>query len=157
MRGRAIHRDESGSALLLVTLILLMLGLFGFAALNAVTRDQQVAGYLGRKKLAFYAAEAGVAKALETLTTNHTPTVPVTSLGDALVFPSGLPTFRPDTTAADPIQSLGTGAYPGMSLNIGQGGTATYQLSYWRIKVEGRAPGGSVARVETVSGALTAN
>ena len=52
---------------------------------------------------------------------------------------------------------LGNGAFPGMSLNLGQGGTPTYMLSYWRIRVEGRAPGGSVARIETVSGALLAN
>jgi hypothetical protein len=42
-------------------------------------------------------------------------------------------------------------------MNLGQGGTPTYMLSYWRIRVEGRAPGGSVARIETVSGALLAN
>ena len=155
MRRATGHRDERGSMLLLVTLLLLLLGLFGFAALATVTRDQQVAGYQGRKKLAFYAAEAGVSRAMETLTTNHEPTIPVATLGDSLIFPAGLPSYRPDTTAADPIKSLGTGAYPGMSLNIGQGGTATYQIAYWRIKVEGRGPGGSVARVETVSGALT--
>lgn len=157
MRGYRCHDAQRGSALLVSTLLLLLLGLFGLGALGTVTKDQQVAGFQKRKKLAFYAAEAGVAKGLETLTTSFAPSVPTTNLGDASIFPHGQPSYRPDSTATDPIEALGTGAFPGMSMNLGQGGTPTYLLSYWRIRVEGRAPGGSVARIETVSGALVAN
>ena len=157
MRRYRCYDGERGSALLVSTLLLLMLGLFGLAALGTVTKDQQVAGFQKRKKLAFYAAEAGVAKALETLTTAFSPSVPTTNVGDGSLFPHGQPSYRQDTTAADPIEPLGNGAFPGMSLNLGQGGTPTYMLSYWRIRVEGRAPGGSVARIETVTGALLAN
>ena len=157
MRRYRCHDGERGSALLVSTLLLLLLGLFGLAALGTVTKDQQVAGFQKRKKLAFYAAEAGVAKALETLTTAFTPGVPTTHVGDSSIFPHGQPSYQLDSTAADPIEPLGNGAFPGMSLNLGQGGTPTYMLSYWRIRVEGRAPGGSVARIETVSGALLAN
>jgi hypothetical protein len=157
MMDVALQRSERGSTLLITTLLLLMIGLFGFAALSTVTRDQQVAGFQKRKKLAFYAAEAGIAKALETLTTTQTPDVPVTNLGDTTIFPHGRPSYRPDPTATDPIEPLGTGAFPGMSLNIGQGGTPTYQLSFWRIRVQGRGTGGSAARVEAVGGALLAN
>jgi hypothetical protein len=157
MRGYRRHDGERGSALLVSTLILLLLGLFGLAALGTVTKDQQVAGFQKRKKLAFYAAEAGVAKALETLTTAFAPSVPTTQVGDSSIFPHGRPSYQLDSSAADPIEPLGNGAFPGMSLNLGQGGTPTYMLSYWRIRVEGRAPGGSVARIETVSGSLLAN
>jgi len=157
MRGYRRYEGERGSALLVSTLILLLLGLFGLAALDTVTKDQQVAGFQKRKKLAFYAAEAGVAKALETLTTAFAPSVPTTQVGDSSIFPHGRPSYQLDSSAADPIEPLGNGAFPGMSLNLGQGGTPTYMLSYWRIRVEGRAPGGSVARIETVSGALLAN
>jgi len=157
MRGYRRHDGERGSALLVSTLILLLLGLFGLAALDTVTKDQQVAGFQKRKKLAFYAAEAGVAKALETLTTAFAPSVPTTQVGDSSIFPHGRPSYQLDSSAADPIEPLGNGAFPGMSLNLGQGGTPTYMLSYWRIRVEGRAPGGSVARIETVSGSLLAN
>lgn len=157
MRRYRYHDGERGSALLITTLLLLLLGLFGLAALGTVSTDQQVAGFQKRKKLAFYAAEAGVAKALETLTTSFTPSVPTTNVGDGSLFPYGQPSYRQDPTATDPIESLGTGAFPGMSINLGQGGAPTYMLSYWRIRVEGRAPGGSVARIETVSGALQAN
>ena len=157
MRRYRCYDEERGSALLVSTLLLLLIGLFGLAALGNVTKDQQVAGFQKRKKLAFYAAEAGVAKALETLTTTLTPAVPTTNVGDSSIFPHGQPSYQPDSTTADPIENIGHGAFPGMSLNIGQGGTPTYMLSYWRIRVEGRAPGGSVARIDTVSGALIAN
>jgi len=151
------RRRESGSALLITSLLLLILGLFGFAALSTVTKDQQIAGFGKRKRLAFYAAEAGIAKGMETLTTQLAPSVPQTSLGNASLFPHGQPSFRPDPSVTDPIEPLGTGAYPGMSLNLGQNGAPTYQLSYWRIRVQGEAPGGSAARIETVSGSLVAN
>jgi len=157
MRPYSRHDAERGSALLLSTLLLLLIGLFGLAALGTVTKDQQVAGFQKRKKLAFYAAEAGVAKALETLTTAFEPSVPTTNVGDGSLFPHGQPSYREDSSVAEAVESLGNGAFPGMSINLGQGGSPTYMLSYWRIRVEGRAPGGSVARIETVSGALIAN
>lgn len=159
MRGHGISptRREAGSALLISVLVLVLLGLVGLAALDTVQRDQQVAGFENRSTVAFFAAEAGIAKGLETLTTTQTPSVPVTSLGDGGIFPYGQPSYRPDPTLADPIDTLGTGVFPGMAINIGQGGTPTYQLRYWRIRVEGRGPGGSVARAESVAGALLAN
>jgi len=157
LRRYRCHDGERGSALLISTLLLLLIGLFGMAALGTVTRDQQVAGFQKRKKMAFYAAEAGVAKAMETLTTEFEPSVPTTNVGDGSLFPHGRPSYQLDSTAADPIESLGSGAFPGMSQNLGQGGTPTYMLSYWRIRIEGLAPGGSVARIDTVSGALLAN
>jgi hypothetical protein len=151
-RGR-----QGGSALLVTVMLILMIGLVGLAALNTTTRDEQVAGYQNRKRIALYAAEAGVSEALETLTTAAAPTVSTQTLGDSALFPHGQPSYRPDPAVADPIQDLGTAPFPGMSLNIGQGGTPTYQMNYWRFHVEGLAPGGSQARLEAASGALLAN
>lgn len=150
-------RREAGSALLVTVMLLVMLGLVGLAALNTTTRDQQVAGFQNRKRIALYAAEAGVSEALETLTTTATPAVSATTIGDSTLYPHGQPSYRPDPAAADPVEDLGSAPFPGMSLNIGQGGLPTYQMNYWRVHVEGRAPGGSQARVEAVSGALIAN
>ncbi len=147
-------RRERGFALLLTVLLLMLLAMLGFAALDAVSKDQQVAGFQNRRTIAFHAAEAGMAKALETLTTTLTPAVPATTLGDSSIFPYGQPSFRPDPTAATPIAEVGLAAYPGMSLNIGQGGSPTYQIRYWRIRVQGDGPGGSVARIDAVAGAL---
>jgi hypothetical protein len=151
------EQREGGSALLVTVMLLVMIGLVGLAALNTTTRDQQVAGFQNRKRVALYAAEAGVSEALEQLTTTHTPTLSTASLGDSTIFPHGQPSYRPDPAVADPIEDVGSAPFPGMSLNIGQGGLPTYQLNYWRIHVEGQAPGGSQARLEAVSGALLAN
>ena len=150
-------KREDGSALLVTVMLLVMLGLVGLAALNTTTRDQQVAGFQNRKRIALYAAEAGVSEALETLTTTATPAVTATTIGDSTLYPHGQPSYRPDPSVADPVEDLGSAPFPGMSLNIGQGGLPTYQLNYWRVHVEGRAPGGSQARVEAVAGALVAN
>jgi hypothetical protein len=138
-------------------MLLLMIGLVGLAALETTTRDQQVAGFQNRKRIALYAAEAGISEALETLTTTGAPTVSTQTLGDSSIFPHGQPSYRPDPAVADPVQELGTAPFPGMSLNNGQGGTPTYQMNYWRVHVEGQAPGGSQARLEAASGALLAN
>jgi hypothetical protein len=135
----------------------MMLGLIGLAALNTTTRDQQVAGFQNRKRIALSAADAGVAEALENLTTTGSVGIAATTIGDSTLYPHGQPSYRPDPSVADPVENLGTAPYPGMSLNIGQGGTPTYQLNYWRMHIEGRAPGGSQARIEAVSGVLVAN
>jgi hypothetical protein len=154
-RGRAVH--QGGFALLLVILLLLMLASIGLAALNTVQRDQETAGFTNRKRQALYAAEAGVSRALQTLRATGTPTVPNTSLGDGTIFPYGQPSFRPDPTVADPIKSVGIGGAPGMNLVLDQNGTATYQVQYWKIQVQGDAPGNTVSRLEVVSGALIAS
>jgi hypothetical protein len=152
-----MERREGGSALLVTVMLLLLIGLVGLAALNTTTRDQQVAGFQNRKRVALYAAEAGVAEALETLTTTQTPAVSTATIGDSSLFPYGQPSYRPDPSVTDPIDDLGNAPFPGMGLNLGQGGLPTYQLNYWRVRVEGQAPGGSQARLEAVSGALLAN
>ncbi len=151
------RRMQAGSALLVTVMLLLMLGLVGLAALNTTTRDQQVAGFQNRKRIALYAADAGISDALQKLTTTQTPTLVQTSIGDTTLYPHGRPLYQLDTSVADPIEDLGTAPFPGMGLNIGQGGVPTYQMDYWRVRVEGLAAGGSRARVEAVSGALVAN
>jgi Tfp pilus assembly protein PilX len=155
--SRRENRLEQGSALLIAVLMLVLMGLIGIAALDAVTRDGQVAGYLNRKKVAFFAAEAGVAEALETLNNNLTPTVGQTTLSDTALYPYGRPSYRLDPTVTDPIDNIGFGAASGMNLSIGQGGAPGFQVSYWRVNVQGDAPGGTVARIEIESGALFAN
>ena len=150
-------RRAGGSALLVTVMLLVMIGLVGLAALNTTTRDQQVAGFQNRKRIALYAAEAGISEAMEELVTNSVATISTTTIGDSSLFPHGQPSYAPDPSVANPVEDLGDAPYPGMGLNLGQGGLPTYQLNYWRIRSEGRAPGGSQARLEAVSGALKAN
>ena len=151
------RRLQQGSALLIAVLMLVLMGLIGIGALDAVTRDRQVAGYLNRKKVAFYAAEAGVAEALETLNNNLQPSVSNTTLADTTLYPHGRPSYRLDPTVTDPVENIGVGGASGMNLAIGQGGAPAFQVSYWRVNVQGDAPGGSVSRLEIESGALYAN
>jgi hypothetical protein len=136
---------------------MLLMGLIGLAALTTVMRDSQAAGAQFRKKTALYAADAGIAKVLETLRTTGTPTVTTTSLGDGTIHPHGQPTFSLDTIAADPVENLGIGGFPGMNLQLGQNGTPAYQMEMFRARVQGTSPGGGLSRIETVSGVLTAN
>ena len=150
-------KRQGGSALLVTVMLLLMIGLVGLAALNTTTRDQQVAGFQNRKRIALYAAEAGISEAMERLVTTAVATVSPTTIGDSGIFPHGQPSYLPDPSVANPVEDLGDAPFPGMGLNLGQGGLPAYQLNYWRVRVEGRASGGSQARLEAVSGALRAN
>lgn len=157
MTHTSIDKRQQGSTLLMATVILILLALMGFMGLQTVSQDQQVAHLQKRKKLSLYAAEAGIATALRILVTNAGTTLGALTLSDAAAHPSGQPRFIPDPTVTDAIESLGTGPYPGMGLNIGQGGTSTYQLNYWRIRVQGEGPRGSITRLEAVTGSLQAN
>jgi hypothetical protein len=157
MKSIETRHDQDGSILLIAVVLLLLLGLIGFAALDTVTRDQQVAGFQNRKKLAFFAAEAGIAEAFANFTTTGLPSVSSSSLGDTTIYPYGQPGYQPDPSVTEPLKPVGTGAVPNTSGNIGQGGVPTYQISYWKIRVQGNASGGSMARVEAVAGALIAN
>jgi hypothetical protein len=156
--SHAASSREAGIALLASVLLLLMLASIGLASLNVVERDQQVAGYLNRKAMALHAADAAIAKALGNMSANGTPSVPATAMGDATLYPYGQPSYRTDTTAAEPIKKAGTGGLPGMGLTGGAGGAqAQFSVQYWKIRVQGEAPGGSIARVEVLTGALIAN
>ena len=157
-RSLSSRPSESGVALLAAVLLLLMLASIGLASLNVVQGDEQVAGYLNRKAVALHAADAAVARALDTMAVNGTPTVPATAMGDATLYPNGQPSYRTDTTTGTPIQKAGTGSLTGYGLTGGQGGSgAQFGVQYWKIRVEGDAPGGSVARVEVLTGAMIAN
>ena len=155
--SRLARPREAGIALLASVLLLLMLASIGLASLNVVERDQQVAGYLNRKAIALHAADAGIARALSEMAATGTPSVPATSIGDAALYPYGQPSYRTDATAATPIEKSGKGSLGGHTLNIGAGGGAQFEVQYWKIRVQGEAPGGSIARVEVLTGALIAN
>jgi Tfp pilus assembly protein PilX len=158
LRSSAARPREAGIALLASVLLLLMLASIGLAALNIVERDQQVAGYLNRKAIALHAADAAVARALGTLAATGTPSVPNTTMGSSSLYPGGQPSYRTDTTAADPIKKAGKGSLPGYQIGgAGGGAEAPYSVQYWKIRVQGEAPGGSIARVEVLTGALVAN
>jgi len=137
--------------------MLLMMGLIGFAALGTVMRDLQVTGAHFRKKVAFFAAEAGVAEALQTMRTEGEPSVSSVTLSDSTTYPYGQPTYSLDPSVATPIQDLGVGGFPGMNLQIGQDGSPMFRLHMYGINIRGTSAGGGLSRIKIVSGVLDAS
>jgi hypothetical protein len=124
-----------------------------------VTRDQQVAGFQNRSRLAFYAAEAGVADAKNRLrdvwSTDDVVAFPAqaaaVSLGDAAMFPHGQPSYYADPAAPAGIEYMDDAA-PSVGGGHDQrlGGSMRVN-TLWRIRVEGSAPGGTTSRIEVVA------
>ncbi len=150
-------RRQQGSALLIVMLVMVMMGIVGFAALEAVTRDQRVAGFMKRKKASFYAAEAGVSAALHALRTTEEPTFTASTVGDSTTFPEGLPTYTLDTDSGAATANLGRGPIPGMNLQILENNEPKFVMRFWDVKVKGQATGGTLSRIEFAAGTLEAN
>ena len=61
------QRRQSGAALLVTMMVMLALALMGVTTLNSVRGDQQIAGFQARSRVAFHAAEAGLAAATAAL------------------------------------------------------------------------------------------
>jgi len=154
---RHSRRRQQGSTLLIVMLVMAMMGIIGFAGLEAVTRDQRVAGFMKRKKVAFFAAEAGVSAALHALRTTEKPDFAPSTVGDASWFTMGLPAYSLDTSGGPASKNLGVGALPGMNMQIGQNGVPKFTIRFWEVNVKGEAFGGTISRIQFASGALEAN
>ncbi len=152
-------RRDGGSALLVTVLLLVLLSVLGLAALDTVQRDQQVAGFQNRSRVAFYAAEAGVADAKNRLRDVWTDTATVdfpdepnaVLLGDPALFPLGRPSYYADPDAPQGVEFLDAGAP-----SLGGGGDQRLDGSrrintLWRIRVAGQTPDGARARLEVVA------
>ena len=153
----ARSRREGGAALIVAMFLLVIMSFVGIYALDTVALDQQVAGFQNRKRIAFYAAEAAVAEAFDTLESTGTPTVAGGNMGDATMYPYGTPSYSVDTSVANPIAPLGAGGSEGMNLAIGQGGSAKFTLQTWKIQVQGTEPGGTTARIEVAAQRFNGN
>jgi len=144
------RRRESGAALLIAMLVLVLVSALAISSLETVMRDQQISSVQARKRLALQAAEAGVAATQEVISSGAPlPAINLTQLGDAAMFPLGRPTYGPDTSGEPPVTNLGAQAASGMNLRIDGNGAPKYQVQLWRIRVEGTEPGGIVSRIET--------
>jgi Tfp pilus assembly protein PilX len=154
MAGVARTRRESGAALLIAMLMMAMLAAIGLASINTVGLDQQVAHYQSGQRMAFYAAEAGISEALSELLRTGTPTVGNMAVGDAVIYPHGQPSYQADPTVAVPLEEIGTGAVDDMNMKINAGGTSTYTMQYWRVRVQGTSPSGATSRMEAVAGRI---
>ena len=147
------EKREQGIALITVMLILALVSVLAVSSMETTMRDQQVAAVQMRNRVAFQAAEAGLATALVSVTGSNTPALASGSIGVAGDYPMGQPGYRLDPKAATPVENLGAQPAPGMSLNI-NGNGPKFQLQLWRIHVEGSEPRGMNSRVEAATAAL---
>lgn len=145
------RRRESGSALLVSVMVLVLMGLVGLAALDSATRDRQTAGLQSRARSAFYAADAGFAAGLNLVRTADArtvkPAMAATSLGDSSTYAvyGGRPSYQGDPSAADPVAYvMDGGCAEGMSLQM----PCQFVETLWRIQVQGTTAGGNLARVD---------
>jgi hypothetical protein len=153
-------RREGGSALIVTVLLLILLGAIGLAALDTVTRDQQVAGYQSRSRLAFYAAEAAVADARDRIaqqvwSTDATVAFPAQAaavkLGDVTIFPYGQPFYYGDPNAPAAIQYANKGAIDlGGGNDLREGREQRFN-TLWRVRVVGATPDGATARIDEMT------
>ncbi len=150
------HRREGGVALLVAVLMLVLMGLLGMSAMDSVMRDRQIAGYTSRARAALYAADAGVAAALDLIQSTTVPTAlaPGDCLSATLANGSLLngTTYSSDSTAPNQLCVIASSepcSELDASIEVGAGSVYLYTL--WDIRVQGQTPDGAVARVHATA------
>ncbi|MDJ0786176.1 MAG: hypothetical protein QNK05_05170 [Myxococcota bacterium] len=162
------HRRESGVAMLVTMLVLVLMGWIGIAAMDTATRDRQVAGFQNRSRNAFYAAEAGAAQGRALVAgvgaRTDTPVLAQTNLGDGAMYnnETQLPQFYGDPAfAPNFIRYTADGKVSG-GMNL-QTGKPKFVDTLWQINVVGQSPnalgfgGGSTSRVEVMETKILAS
>lgn len=144
---------ERGIALITVMMILALIATLAISSMETVMRDNQIAAVQMRNRVAFQAAEAGLAVALASMTSSTAPTLVQTDIGVVGDYPVGQPSFQLNPSVATPIENLGSQPMPGMGLNI-NGNGPKFQLQMWKIHVEGSEPRGMTARIEAATAVL---
>jgi len=157
------RKRQSGAAMFVAILMLVLMGFLGLAAMDTVGRDRQSAGFQNRSRGAFYAAEAGAAQGRSLVRTvgsrSDTPNLVQTDLGDVALYDweTDRPQFYPDPAFPNPIRYVADGAVAG-GMNLQTGGTK-YVETLWQINVTGQSVGvlgassntrASTARLEVV-------
>ncbi len=153
---RRPHRNrESGAALLVAMLMLALMALIGFASMDTVMRDRQVAGNHSLTQSALYAADAAVAHALDLLRTEVVTAA--LSPGDCLtatipnVNLNNNTSYGPDTTVPNQICMLAS-AEPCAEFDASiEQGQPIFLYTVCDIRAEGQAPGGTTSRVQATA------
>ncbi len=137
---REMLKDEGGTALVLVMVILLLMGVLGSMMMSTSTPEMQIARNLKLKEEAFYAAERGVQYGMadaSIYTTIGTGSVNIPLTGVSLAVGS--------TDASGTVRYLSSGPPPkGSGVDI-----TKFKANYYEIKVTGTAPGNARVELET--------
>lgn len=166
---RTRRREETGAAMFVAILMLVLMGALGLAAMNTVSRDRQISGFQNRTRGAFYAAEAGAAQGRSLVRTigdrNDTPPLAATFLGDVALYDreTQRPQFYGDPNFATPIRyTQDAGVAGGMNL----GSKVKFVNTLWQINVTGQSANAlavagtgraSTARLEVVEAKVLAS
>ena len=141
-------RDEAGSALLMALVVLVILSLLGCALLGFASMESSVANNGLWAEGAFNAAEAGISRGIDQISSNPTTSVqaiPVTTIGGRYAFRSG----RRTDTAAQPLLFLREQQESGYSLEGGTGyNAAGYAFFVYQINATGTGPLNSQREIE---------
>ena len=145
-----------GSALLVAMVMLALMGMIGFASLDTVMRDRQVAGFQSRAQTALYAADAGVAESLEILKNEITGAS--VAAGDCLVNKLATVSlgnqaqYGPDSTAPTDEICMVAAAEPCAALDASiEVGQPIYLNTIWNMRAEGIAVGGATSRIHATA------
>jgi hypothetical protein len=163
------RRRESGIALLIAMLMLIIFGAMAVASMDTVTRDRQIAGIHSQTILAFQAAEAGVSAGLAALRNpaggwpssiaglaSFSPALPNIELGETGDYPYGQPSYVQDPDAPNAIEYMGVGGdCPGWEIsidvsNIGGSGLKVAETVF-DIRVQGQTQTGARTRIEAAA------
>lgn len=153
------RRRQQGVVMFITVLLLAMMGGLGLAALDSATRDRDTAGYYNRETSAFYAADAGVQHARAIVKKlNSQFDVPVfndagnpQTIGDTSAYATfiggggSLPAYYGDPAAPSGIEK---DTIPGQGVCEGLNFQRQQVPTLWIIRVEGRGPDGTTARIE---------
>ncbi len=137
---RGFLKDERGTALVLVMVILLLMGVLGSMMMSTSTPEIQIARNLRLHEEAFYAAERAVEYGMadaNIYTTIGTGSVDIPLSGVSLAVGS--------TDASGTVRYLTTGPPPkGSGVDV-----TKFKANYYEINVTGTAPGNSRVNLET--------
>jgi hypothetical protein len=143
VRSRAV-RDESGMALLVAVMMLLLISAIGVAAIDHSGTASQTAGHSRRSTVTFYAADAGVQFGRTRVFQNPPNLSPFTiTMDDGTTARTGRRTDGGPVTITPPD----TGAPPeGFSINVGSGTGFVSENTLFSITAQA---GSSTAELET--------
>jgi Tfp pilus assembly protein PilX len=140
-------RHEDGTALIITMLLLTLLLALGTSLLATATVEQAIATNERWSEGAFYAAEAAVQTAIDSLTQDGVAAaVPATDLGDDFWYRSG----TADSGAATAPVLLGTVEAEGYSAaeGTGYGGGSQFVFEIYQINATGFGPRSAQREVE---------
>ena len=149
---RVSRRHERGAALLISVVLMALMGIIGFASLDTVMRDRQMSGNHSLSQSALYAADAGVAAALdvvrtEIVTAALAPGDCLTGTVPSVTLPNGS-SYGPDSTGPGTICMLAS-AEPCAQIDASiEQGQPVFLNTVWNLRAEGHAPGGALARAQ---------